>query len=100
MRVIGDHSASGLNAGIGLADCLTVYDSVVDFLRLIHWSHFQGFLSKDGEVWKLDILSAFKLFVMSLRWQMRQGIIIMCRKRDGSWHQSHVSLSLFTSGGK
>ncbi|SGY54098.1 BQ5605_C006g03839 [Microbotryum silenes-dioicae] len=68
MRVVADHTRSGLNDGISRAACPTVYDSIIDFICLL----------------RSTSLSAFKVLVMSKDWQARQGIAIRCRLPDGA----------------
>ncbi|GAA6022507.1 hypothetical protein JCM10207_008536 [Rhodosporidiobolus poonsookiae] len=88
LRVAGDHSSSGLNDGIDLEECPTVYDTIVNFLRLLRWRHFHGLIGDNTVLWKLDVSSAFKLFVMLPRWQARQGIAVMREGDDGRWFKT------------
>ncbi|KDE02576.1 hypothetical protein MVLG_06879 [Microbotryum lychnidis-dioicae p1A1 Lamole] len=87
MRVVADHTSSGLNDGIQRSDCPTVYDTIIDFIRLLRWHRFSSKLLTDNSVlWKLDVSSAFKILVLSKRWQARQGIAIKRKFPDGSVH--------------
>ncbi|GAA5920216.1 hypothetical protein JCM5296_006563, partial [Sporobolomyces johnsonii] len=92
MRVVGDHTASGLNDGIDRLDCPTVYDSIIDLLRVLRWHRFaSGLLTERALLWKLDVSSAFKLLVMSPRWQARQGIAIARLDSNGRrWTSYHI----------
>ncbi|SGY26448.1 BQ5605_C018g08736 [Microbotryum silenes-dioicae] len=82
MRVVADHTRSGLNDGISCAACPTVYNSIIDFIRLLRWHRFATSLLSAN--WKLDVSSAFKVLVMSKDWQARQGIAIRCQLPDGA----------------
>ncbi|GAA6034625.1 hypothetical protein JCM8097_005429, partial [Rhodosporidiobolus ruineniae] len=89
-RVVGDHTASGLNDGIARTDCPCVYDTVQDLARIIRWHHSAtGRLRPTSILWKLDISSAFKLLVMSRRWQARQGIVILVSDGAGGWRKRY-----------
>ncbi|SCZ97441.1 BZ3500_MvSof-1268-A1-R1_Chr4-2g07216 [Microbotryum saponariae] len=85
MRVVADHTSSGLNDGIQRTDCPTIYDTIIDFIRLLRWHRFaSGLLTDTSVLWKLDVSSAFKILIMSKRWQARQGIAIKRRLSDGT----------------
>ncbi|SGY78613.1 BQ5605_C008g04900 [Microbotryum silenes-dioicae] len=72
MRVVADHTSSGLNDGIQRSDCPTVYDTIIDFIRLLRWHRFSSkLLTGNSVLWKLDVSSAFKILIMSKRWQAR-----------------------------
>ncbi|SGY20134.1 BQ5605_C017g08482 [Microbotryum silenes-dioicae] len=71
MRVVADHTRSGPNDGISRAACPTVYDSIIDFIRLLRWHRVAtSLLSANSVLWKLDVSSAFKVLVMSKDWQV------------------------------
>ncbi|GAA5880568.1 hypothetical protein JCM1840_002976 [Sporobolomyces johnsonii] len=89
-RVVSDHTTSGLNDGIPRESAPAVYDSVLELIRLLRWHRYaSGRLSPAAVLWKLDVSSAFKLLVMSKRWQARQGIIVLRPDSDGGWRKSH-----------
>ncbi|GAA6029109.1 hypothetical protein JCM8097_001603 [Rhodosporidiobolus ruineniae] len=89
-RVVGNHTASGLNDGIAHEDCPCVYDTVQDLARIIRWHHSAtGRLRSTSILWKLDISLAFKLLVMSRRWQARQGIVILVSDGAGGWKKRY-----------
>jgi hypothetical protein len=84
IRACCDRTASGINDGIDRLDCPTVYDSIVDLIRLLRWDRLESLLlTPSSTLWKLDVSSAFKLLVMSRRWQTRQGIAILRLGNDG-----------------
>ncbi|SGY57170.1 BQ5605_C006g04232 [Microbotryum silenes-dioicae] len=85
IRVVADHTSSGLNDGIQRTDCPTIYDTIIDFIRLLRWHRFAlGLLTDTSVLWKLDVSSAFKILIMSKRWQARQGIAIKRKLSDGT----------------
>ncbi|SGY57865.1 BQ5605_C006g04316 [Microbotryum silenes-dioicae] len=81
-------TASGLNDRINRSLCPATYDTIIDFIRLLCWHRFSNakgsLLGQDAVLWKLDVSSAFKILVMSERWQAMQGIAIKRRLEDGS----------------
>ncbi|SGY11864.1 BQ5605_C011g06299 [Microbotryum silenes-dioicae] len=84
MRVVADHTRSGLNDGISRAACPTVYDTIIDLIQLLRWHRFASkLLTPNLVLWKLNVSSAFKVLVMSKNWQARQGIAIKRWLPDG-----------------
>ncbi|KDE02525.1 hypothetical protein MVLG_06922 [Microbotryum lychnidis-dioicae p1A1 Lamole] len=84
MRVVADHTRSGLNDAISRAACPTVYDTIIDLIQLLWWHRFASkLLTPNLVLWKLNVSSAFKVLVMSKNWQARQGIAIKRWLPDG-----------------
>jgi hypothetical protein len=83
-RVVNDQSASGLNDGILRSDCPTVYDSVVDLLRLLRHLGLTS-LPSESVLYKCDVSSAFKQMTMHWLWQFRQVVAVDYPEGNGSW---------------
>ncbi|GAA5873954.1 hypothetical protein JCM1840_000241, partial [Sporobolomyces johnsonii] len=81
-RVVDDHSASGLNDGIG--DSPAWYDRVDSLIRVLRsFGILDNTLPEPAVLYKLDVAAAFKLLLMHPRWQARQAILVPYRDRDG-----------------
>ncbi|GAA5880929.1 hypothetical protein JCM1840_002099 [Sporobolomyces johnsonii] len=81
-RVVDDHSASGLNDGIG--EAAAMYDRLDALVAVLRYSGLVGETLPDHAVlYKLDVSAAFKLLPMSPEWQMRQAILVPYRDASG-----------------
>ncbi|GAA5909683.1 hypothetical protein JCM5296_006730 [Sporobolomyces johnsonii] len=81
-RMVDDHSASGLNDGVGEAPA--TYDRVDLLVRLLRYAGLvANELPPETTLWKLDVSSAFKLLPMSPFWQARQVMVVAYRDSAG-----------------
>jgi hypothetical protein len=94
-RVVGDHTASGLNDRIKREDVPVTYDTVIDLIRLMRHNKVVTVKADKGVLWKLDVMAAFKLLVMHPCWQAHQAIAVSYAQPDSSWRlQFHGSLAV------
>ncbi|GAA5916595.1 hypothetical protein JCM5296_007215 [Sporobolomyces johnsonii] len=81
-RVVDDHSASGLNDGIG--EAAAMYDWLDALVAILRYSGLVGETLPDHPVlYKLDVSATFKLLPMSPEWQMQQAILVPYRDASG-----------------
>jgi len=74
-RAVDDHTASGLNDGIGKVP--TVMDRIHDLIRILrYFGLLDDSLPNTAMLYKLDVSNAFKLLLMHPRWRIRQGLAV------------------------
>lgn len=64
-RLVNNQTMSGLNKGILRADCPTIYDLIVDLIRLLcYLKETSPKVLNKGVLYKMDVGSAFRLLPM------------------------------------
>ncbi len=74
-RVVADHSASRLNAGIPRSGARVRYDNMHDFAQVLYNLRQQN-PDKRYVLWKSDVSSAFLNLPAHPLWQLRQVVIV------------------------
>lgn len=92
-RVVDDHRASGLNAGVGYAPA--VYDRVSDLVSLLRQVGLLKSPLPGAMLYKTDVSNAFKALPMAPEWQLRQIVAVSYpganggKRRRVKYHVQH-----------